>query len=315
MPGHFADRLLAAVVKKKTPCFVGIDPVYSRLPTDIRENKSLNDETDVEVAVDAVYEYCRRVIRAVAPHVAGIKLNTAFFEPYWWDGVETYYNLIQEAKTYDLIVIADVKRGDVGHSAERYAEAHSKTPDFLQFEGTEAADAVTVNGYLGLDGIQPFAQEAAQDGRGVFVLVRTTNESAAEVQDLLVQDGKTVAEHLADLVAKLAASEGLLGHRGYSAVGAVVGAKDAEAAAKFRAALPQSVLLVPGFGAQGLTAETIKPYFKPDGTGAIVSASRSVIYAYEDAAKLDAAGGDWEKCVAQAAETFKNEVAAVVQVV
>lgn len=309
MAGNFADRLIAAIQKKNTPAFVGIDPVYGRLPATIRENRELNDESDMEAAADAVYEYGTKLIKAVAPHVAGVKINVAFFEPYLWEGLEVFHNLLAEARAYDLITIADIKRGDVGHSAERYAAAHSADLDFVQLDSSSAADAITVNGYFGQDCVWPFVQQAAASGRGVFVLVRTSNPSAVSIQDLPTVDGKTVAEHMAMLTGQWAAVEGLSGLSGYSSVGGVVGCADAGQVERIRAAMPNSFMLVPGYGTQGLGIEQIRPYFKSDGLGAIVSSSRSIIYAYEDEARLEAAGGDWEKCVAAAAEQFKNELA------
>ena len=315
MSNHFADRLLKAVAEKKSPAVVAVDPVYARLPAEIAEHRELNDEADVEAALDASLEFCRRVIRAVAPHVPAIKLNSAYFERYYWEGIEGYFELVQEASERGLLVIGDVKRGDVGPSAEMYARAHVAEPDFSNLEDLETPDAVTVNGYFGIDGVKPFIDAAAThpDGRGVFVLVRTSNESAAAIQDAPLQDGRRMHELVAAQVAEWAADAGI-GARGYSSVGAVASCRDAEAAAKLRSLMPQSLLLVPGYGAQGMTARDVAPFFKSDGSGALVVSGRSVIFAYEEPRYIEMYTSEWEKCVEHACRDFVNDLRSVVKI-
>lgn len=314
MPENFADRLLKAVADKRTPAVVAIDPVYNRLPADIAEHRELNDEFDSEAALDAVLEYCRNVIHVVAPYVAAVKLNSAFFERYYQEGIEGYYELIQEADERDLLVIGDVKRGDVGHSSEAYAAAHMKDSPFSNIPDVAAPDAITINGYFGTDGVAPFLEEARNSGRGVFVLVRTSNESAAEFQDVVTLDGRKVHEVMAGLVNKWAGEYGMLGSRGYSSVGAVVSARDAGTAQRLRELMPQSLFLVPGYGAQGLTAEQCAPLFKSDGSGAIVAAGRSVIYAYEEPKYLEMYASEWKKCVERACQDFVADLGRVVRI-
>ncbi|MCK6458018.1 MAG: orotidine-5'-phosphate decarboxylase [Phycisphaerae bacterium] len=314
MPENFADRLLRAIADKKTPAVIAIDPVYSRLPAEIAEHKDLNDETDSEAALDAVLEYCRHVIHVVAPYVPAVKLNSAFFERYYSEGIEGYYELIQEATEAGLMVIGDVKRGDVGHSAEAYARAHLADSDFVNLPDQIAPDAVTVSGYFGSDGVQPFLALARSAGKGVFVLVRTSNESAGELQDVFASDGRRMYEVMGGLVANWATESGMMGARGYSAVGAVVSSKDAEAARRLRELMPYSLLLVPGYGAQGLTVEQCAPFFKSDGAGAIVAAGRSVIYAYEQTKYLEMYASEWKRCVEQACKDFVADLARVVRV-
>lgn len=315
MSAHFADRLIERIRQKGTPACVGLDPVYSHLPADIAEQRELNDETDVEASLDAVLEFCRRIIGMVAPLVPAVKINSAFFERYYWDGIEGYYDLVQEAAAAGLIVIGDIKRGDIGHSSGSYAKAHLSDPDFATLDDLVAPDAVTVNPYFGIDGIRPFLETARESGdKGLFALVQTSNESAADVQGLTLEGGMTVGERVGVLVNAWAGDEGLMGSSGYSCLGAVVSPRDEASTTKLRALMPNCIFLVPGFGAQGRTAEQIKPCFKADGTGALVNASRSVIYAYEDMKYLEMYTSEWEKCVEHACRDFVAVLKTVVTV-
>ncbi len=311
MAENFADRLLTAIRRKGTPACIGIDPEYGRLPADIADQKEMNDAADTDSALDAILEFSRRVIHVVAPLVPAIKLNIAFFERYYWDGVEGYYDLIQEAAERDLIVIGDVKRADIGHSSAAYAEAHLAEPEFSNMEDLVAPDAVTVNSYFGLDALRPFLDVARSEQKGLFALVQTSNESWNDLQGLKLESGLTVAEKVATLVNGWAGDAGLIGNSGFSSLGAVISPRDAESTAKLRAMLPHSFLLVPGYGAQGRGAESVAPCFKSDGTGAIITASRSVIYAYEDMRYVERFASEWERCVEQSCRDFIADIARV----
>jgi len=308
VPSNFADRLLEKIQAKGAPVCVGIDPEYSRLPADIAEHTELNDEHDTEAALDAVLEFCRRVIRIVAPIVPAVKINSAFFERYYWEGIEGYFELVQEAAERDLVVIGDVKRGDVGHTATMYAKSHLAEPDFSNMDELVAPDAVTVNGYFGLDGVKPFIDIARDEQKGLFVLVRTTNESAADIQEFQNADGLNLAEHLAKQVATWAGDDGLVGDSGFSAVGAVVAAKGIEATMRLRALMPQCMFLVPGYSTQGTSAEEVVPCFRSDGTGALITASRSIIYAFENMKYVEMYTSEWEKCIEHACRDFAAEI-------
>lgn len=314
MPDNFADRLLHAIRAKRAPVCVGIDPVYVRLPAAIAEQRDMNDESDSEAALDAVLEFCRQTIRIVAPYVPAIKINTAFFERYYWEGVEGYFELLQEAADRDLIVIGDCKRADIGSTSELYAKAHLADPDFDDLEDFVGPDAVTVGSYFGLDGVQPFIDVARDEGKGLFVLVRTSNPSAAEIQGLPCGDGLVMCEHVAQRVESWAKQDGLLGTAGYSCVGAVVAPGDEDSTTRLRAMMPHSLFLVPGYGAQGAGPQDVAACFKSDGTGALVTASRSIIYAYEDPKYLELYASEWDKCVEQACKDFVAELAKVVTV-
>ena len=280
---HPADRLLDAVAKIGAPVCVGLDPVLDRLPAACAPRAS----TDAE-ACRAIGAFSRGVIDAVAGRVPCVKIQAACYERYRADGVRVLVDVLAHAAERDLQVILDAKRGDIGISAAHYAHG--------AFGATPAADWLTINGYLGADAIAPFVI-----GRGgAFVLVRTSNPGSDAIQRARLADGRTVAELLADTVATAGAAT--IGRRGYSRLGAVVGATKAEDAAGLRRRMPAQLFLVPGYGAQGGAVADVLPCFNADGTGAIVTASRSVIYAFEPSSR------DWAGDVARAAERFADEV-------
>ena len=221
MANNFADRLIEAVRNKKTCLTIGLDPVYSRLPSAIRSHRQMNDEFDADAAVDAIFDFCTQTMRIVAPMVPAVKMNIAFFEKYLWEGMETYYALISEADDLGLEIIGDVKRGDVGHTADLYASAHLENPELTGLEDTLVPDAITVNGYTGIDGIEPFAEVATKQGKGIFVLVRTSNPSAAEIQDFTNAEGMKLYEKVAEIVNQAADKPERIGEQGYSNIGKI----------------------------------------------------------------------------------------------
>jgi orotidine-5'-phosphate decarboxylase len=290
---HFADRLLQSIADKGAPVCVGIDPVLERLPAPIRN--AAPDEAR------ALLQFGSEVVRIVAPLVPAVKINTAFFERYGGAGVDAYFELVAVAGACGLAVIGDCKRGDVGHTAEQYAAGQFEPP-----AGRRGPDAVTLQSYLGWDAIQPFCSAAERQGRGLFILVQTSNPSAAAVQDFPGADGRTLSEHVAALVESWAAQPGRLGRRGYSLVGAVVAPRDAALARRLRLAMPSCLFLVPGYGAQGAGAEEVRTCFKPDGSGALVNASRSVIHPQDVSGS---AGGGWQAAVESACRRFVQDIA------
>ena len=234
----------------------------------------------------------------VADIVPAVKPQVAHFERYGGAGMSAYHQVIRTARQAGLIVIADVKRGDIGSTAEQYAAAYLNRMD--------GPDALTVNGYFGADGLRPFVEAARAGGNGLFVLVRTSNPSARDVQDFTDAEGKTLFQHTAQCVASLGEAGELIGARGYSLVGAVVAATYPQEARLLREIMPQQLFLVPGYGAQGAGAEDCAAAFKPDGTGAIVNASRSVIYAFRRPGQVEA---DWKAAVREAARAFAGDIA------
>jgi orotidine-5'-phosphate decarboxylase len=304
---NFADRLEAAVRAKKSCLVVGIDPVLDRLPHEILARvEGLGGARDGGVgwstarASAAIALFGEEVVRAVAPHAVAVKPNSAFFERYGAPGWDVLQVVCRRARAAGLLVIVDAKRGDLESTAEAYADALlGDLPDTLG----PVTDAVTVNPYLGSDGVRPFLGAAHRGGKGVFVLVRTSNPSAGEIQDLESQ-GRPLHLKVAELVESW--GRDLLGDGGLSSVGAVVGATAPRQAQAIRNALPRAVFLVPGYGAQGAGAEEVRSHFLPGGRGAVVNASRSVIYAYEkDRAR------PWQEAVALAAAGAREALEAV----
>ena len=308
MPDLFADRLLAQIDAKKAPICVGIDPIFEMLPDAVAGSPQDRDANDSEAAIDAIFAFTTAVLKTVAPHVPIVKFQSAYFEKYLWEGVESYYSLVQEAAALGLLVIGDVKRGDIGSTASAYAAAHLADPPFDEHDDIVTPDAITVNPMLGLDTLQPFIQTATTFGKGLFVLVRTSNPGSADLQDAKLDDGRTWSEMLADKLAPLAANPALVGSSGFSSIGAVVGATQPHTMASLRKRLPQSIFLLPGYGAQGATADMTRSAFI-NGRGAIVSASRSILYAHRE--KKYAGLPDWKKCVEQAVIDMKADLASV----
>jgi orotidine-5'-phosphate decarboxylase len=308
MSEMFCDRLLDAIDEKRAPICVGIDPIVESIPAAVREKFKSRNES--EAAIDAIFEFTTKVLKIVSQHVPIVKFQSAYFEQHLWEGVEAYYSLIQEAKDMGLLVIGDVKRGDIGSTVAAYAAGHLAEQSSGDDE-IATPDAITVNPMLGLDTLEPFIKTAKDYSRGLFVLVRTSNPGSAELQDAPLASGQTWSEMLADKLSVLAADKGLVGSHGWSSLGAVVGATQPHTMQSIRGRLPKSIFLLPGYGAQGATAEMTRMAFR-DGRGAIVSASRSILYAHEEAKYSSQFGTNWEKCVEAAVVDMKREVGQVV---
>lgn len=295
---HPADRLMAAIEKKRSPVCVGIDPVFDKLPpAAIEAGRKLTpgDKGKAGIAAAASGAFAQCVVSAVAPHVPCVKFQSACFERYGWCGVDWLHTCVKAARSLRLEVILDAKRGDIGVTAEHYA-ATAFAEDSMESAGAQA-DWLTINSYLGEDGITPFLKH---EGHGAFALVRTSNPGGDAIQNLELKDGRTVSHAVAEIIARI--GSGQVGKRGYSSLGAVVGATKKQDAAKLRQIMPQQVFLVPGYGAQGGGVDDVLPCFKPDGTGAIVTASRSVIYAF------DPKDPKWHESVGEAAAKLADEV-------
>ena len=291
----FADRLAEAVERKRSQLVVGLDPRLDLLPVELRGESVLGRPE----AAAAFARFCCGLVDAVAPYVVGVKPQIAFFECLGSDGVAAFERVCAYARDAGLLVIADAKRGDIGSTARAYATAYLEPRDELP----PLADALTVNTYLGLDSVEPFLQACRLHGAGIFCLVRTSNAGAADVQELTLSNGTRVWQHVARLVASW--GEDLVGERGLSSVGAVVGATMPRAVGEARHLLPQAVLLLPGVGAQGATPADVARAFTSGPASALVTASRSVIYAYR--------GGDsdWRAAAGAEAARLRSDVWAV----
>ena len=291
----FADRLADAVDAKRSQLLVGLDPRAELLPVELRGETYLSRGA----AADACARFCRGLIDAVAPYVVGVKLQLAFFEALGSDGLRAYEEVRDYARAASLLVVADAKRGDIGSTARAYADAYLEPGE----GGQLPVDALTVNPYLGSDSIEPFLAACRRSGAGLFCLVKTSNAGSADIQDLALSDGRRVWQQVAELVNEWGA--GLVGERGLSSVGAVVGATYPRAVAEARRLMPQAVLLLPGIGAQGATPADVARAFTSGPASALVPVSRAVIYAF----RVD--GADWRKAAAAEAARLRGEVWAV----
>jgi orotidine-5'-phosphate decarboxylase len=288
----FPDRLAEAVEAKRTQLLVGLDPRPELLPVELRGATHVSRAA----AAEACARFCRGLVDAVAPYVVGVKLQLAFFEALGADGVRAFEDVCAYARTAGLLVVADGKRGDIGSTARAYADAYLEERD----GAPPPVDALTVNAYLGSDSIEPFVAACRRSGTGLFCLVKTTNAGSADIQDLAMSDGRPLWQHVALLVNEWGA--GLVGERGLSSIGAVVGATYPRAVAEARRLMPQAVLLLPGIGAQGATPADVARAFTSGPASALIPVSRSVIYAF----RVD--GADWRKAAAAEAARLRGEV-------
>lgn len=304
---HYCDRLNEAIKRCGTPAVVGIDPVLEHLPTVLRpRGRSL------AAAVSAIENFAHGVINAVAGIVPAVKINAGFFEALYAEGLAAYFRTVQYAHQRGLLVIGDVKRTDIGSTAALYARGHLDDPAFDDVDPACIPDAVTLSAsYLGENAVRPFVDVAARTGRGLYVLVRPSDPGADEVHEFGIE--MRFYEFLADLVHRWGYREELLGQCGQSCVGAVVAPKDQDSTEALRGMLPNTPWLVPGYGAQGATAESCRPCFFADGTGAVINASRSVIYAFGRAEYMSRFGEDWTGAIAAACRAFADDVAVLLQ--
>ena len=265
----FSARLTAAIKSKGTPACIGLDPKASALPPALLQNISVPENAPPDKLAEIYLQFCKGVIDVVAPLVPIVKPQLAYFEALGPHGTTALSEVIAYAHEKELLVLADGKRGDIGSTAEAYAAGW--------LAGPWAADALTVNPYLGLDSIEPFIKRATTKNAGIFVLVKTSNPGGKDFQDLKVDQG-----HVYNHVAKGVEAEAIktAGDQQYGAVGAVVGATWPEQLTSLRNAMPHTWILIPGFGHQGGTAAGVAGGFDEHGLGALVNSARGVIFAH-----------------------------------
>lgn len=268
MLNNASDRLAAQIARVKNPTAMGLDTQVGHLPAEFAPKGGSNKEI-----CEAILEYNRALIDGMADLIGCVKVQAAYYEIYGVAGMRTFAKTLAYARQKGYVTIADCKRNDIGATAGAYARA------YLNPEGEFFSDFVTVNAYLGVDGIQPFVDEAKQHGGGLYVLVKTSNPSGAQLQDVVTADGRKVYELMADLVSGW--GEALIGECGYSPVGAVVGATWPAESAALRKRMPHTPFLVPGYGAQGATGKDLSGCFDVSKGGAVVNASRSLLCAHQ----------------------------------
>lgn len=298
------DRLIEQIIKKKNPSVVGLDPTMEMMPECLKAEYLPREGASEEHVARMFLKFNRDIIDAVADIVPAVKPQIAMYEKYGPAGVEAYVQTCRHAAEKGLVVIGDIKRGDISSTAAAYA-AHIGGTEIggsrreLWFE-----DAVTLNPYMGSDGIRPFLTHCKEFHRGLFLLVKTSNPSSSELQDLVLADGRRVYEAAAELTDQWGAE--LIGAYGYSSVGAVVGATHKEQGEKLRKEHPHLFFLVPGYGAQGASASDVAGFFDERGLGAIINSSRGITQAYKkDPSWKDE---DYARAARAAAETMRDEL-------
>jgi len=288
------NKLVERIKATDAPIVVGLDPTLKLMPDFIREKNFKEYGANPTGVAKAIVEYNKGIIDAVADLVPAVKPQIAMYETFGIEGLKAFKETVDYSKSKGLVVIGDVKRGDIGSTSEAYAVGHLSGVEIegIKYEGF-SEDFATVNPYFGIDGIKPFMDVCKKEKKGIFILAKTSNPSSGEFQDRLI-DGKPLYEHVAQKIDEWGSE--LMGDA-YSYVGAVVGATYPEMGAALRKVMPKAYILVPGYGAQGGTAEGLKPFFNEDGLGAIVNSSRGIIAAY----KMEKYASFGEKGYAEAA--------------
>ncbi|MEX1375954.1 MAG: orotidine-5'-phosphate decarboxylase [Eubacteriales bacterium] len=278
------DKLIDKIIETNAPICVGLDTHLGVMPASYIKNV---DVSDLSKCADKIFEYNKILIDKLADIIPSVKLQNAYYEMYGIAGIEAYAKTIEYAHSANMIVIADVKRGDIGSTCTAYADAHLGKALFN-------ADFMTVNPYFGTDGMQPFLDKCIEDDKGLFVLVKTSNPSSSELQDLMTDDGSKIYEKCADLVIKWGNTAG---KHGYNSIGAVVGATHKEEGISLRKKMKNTFFLIPGYGAQGAAADDIAGMFDKNGVGGIVNSSRGIIGAWKKAETDDFAQSAYDATV------------------
>ena len=292
------DKLIDAIKRTDNPSVVGLDTCLDYLPQDmLAKVESLDD------AAEQIFEFNKNIIDNIFDIVPAVKVQVAYYEMYGYQGMKAFKQTVDYAKSKGMIVIADVKRNDIGSTAGCYSKAY--------LSGVEVAgkkiiafdsDYITVNGYLGSDGILPFVKDCKENDKGLFILVKTSNPTSGELQDKKFENGNTLYEEMGDLVEKWGSE--LIGKYGYSSIGAVVGATHREQAEIIRKRNPHTFFLIPGYGAQGGKAEDLAVCFE-NGIGGIVNSSRGILCAYK---KDKYQGMDYAKDARQASIDMREDL-------
>lgn len=273
------DRLIEKIKETRNPSVVGLDPKLDYVPEFLRRKYQEEDGCSLQAAARAIFAFNKAIIQEICDIVPAIKPQAAYYEMYGYNGMKALEDTIRYARSKGMFVITDGKRNDIGATMQAYTAAHLGTVQVGEHEHEPfGADALTVNGYLGSDGINPLLEACRERDKGIFVLVKTSNPSSGELQDQLM-DGVPLYAKMGDLCEKWGADT--IGKYGYSAVGAVVGATYPEQLRELRARLPHTFFLVPGYGAQGGGAEGVAAAFDENGLGGIVNSSRAIMCAYQ----------------------------------
>ena len=277
------DKLIEKIIKMQNPTCVGLDTSFDYLPAEMKVDNAGEEIATFESAAERITEFNMNIIDKVCDIVPAVKVQIAYYEMYGYEGLKAFDYTVNYARGKGMIVIADCKRNDIGSTASCYSKAYLGTTQVNNKKiKSFPADMLTVNGYLGSDGIKPFVDDIKANNKSIFVLVKTSNPSSGELQNLKLESGEYVYERMGSLVNEW--GKDVIGSYGYSEVGAVVGATHPEEAANLRKKLPNTFFLIPGYGAQGGSADMLKVCFDNRGLGGIVNSSRGIICAYKNQA-------------------------------
>ena len=282
------DRLIEGIKRTNNPTVAGLDPKLDYIPDFIKEQAFARYGRTLEGAAEALFVFNKGLIDALCDIVPAVKPQAAYYEMYGWQGVRALEKTIAYAKSKGMFVITDGKRNDIGTTMEAYAKAHlGETAVEGEVYEPFGGDALTVNAYLGTDGVKPVLNVCKEKDKGLFILVKTSNPSSGELQDRTLDDGLTIYRTMGGMCEKW--GEELMGQYGYSGVGAVVGATYPQQLGELRKELPHTFFLVPGYGAQGGGAKDVAPAFDENGLGAIINSSRGIMCAWKKEEGLDPA--------------------------
>ncbi len=301
------DRMIENIVKMQNPTVAGLDPKLAYIPQYILDESTEKYGVSLKAAANALFEFNKALIDELCDIVPAVKPQAAYYEMYGFEGVKVLEETIAYAKSKGMFVMTDGKRNDIGATMEAYATAHlGETDVFGEKIAAFDADALTVNGYLGSDGINPLLKVCGEKDKGIFVLVKTSNKSSGELQDMKLENGNTVYAQMGEMCEKW--GEELPGKYGYSGVGAVVGATYPAMLGELREKMPHTFFLVPGYGAQGGAADDVAPGFDKNGLGAIVNSSRGIMCAWQKEEGLDP--HDFAKAARREAIRMRDEIVA-----
>lgn len=275
---NMIDQLIRKIKETGNPTVVGLDPALVMIPRYLKEEKFAEFGKTPRAVAEMFVEFNRLIIDATADLIPAVKPQIAMYERYGLEGLEAYIRTVEYARSKGLVIIGDIKRGDIASTAEAYAAHIGGIQIEENYFDPWKEDFITINPYFGIDGIEPFLEPLRKREKGVFVLVRTSNPSSGELQDRLL-DGLPLYDQVADLVSQW--GEDTIGEFGYSNVGAVVGATHPSQGVELRKRMPHTFFLVPGYGAQGGKGADLKGYFDDNGLGIIVNSSRGIIAAYK----------------------------------
>ncbi len=299
------DRMIENIVKMQNPTVAGLDPKLAYIPQYILDESVEKYGKSLKAAANALFEFNKALIDELCDIVPAVKPQAAYYEMYGFEGVRVLEETIAYAKSKGMFVMTDGKRNDIGATMEAYATAHlGETDVFGEKIAAFDADALTVNGYLGSDGINPLLKVCGGKDKGIFVLAKTSNKSSGELQDMKLENGNTVYAQMGEMCEKW--GEELPGKYGYSGVGAVVGATYPAMLGELREKMPHTFFLVPGYGAQGGAADDVAPGFDKNGLGAIVNSSRGIMCAWQKEEGLDPR--DFAKAARREAIRMRDEI-------